>query len=117
MCDEESDFDHSIKSLEQTDPPLATELKRVQARRIRMNHLHRTRIQRISRLPCFTGSLEAGVAVERQQTDVNGQLMYDTEDVDSETVEDEVPDANEDDWVGEQLDGLNTFMLNLSLVD
>jgi len=44
MHDEESDFNRSIKSLGDTDPPLTTELERVWAQRVRMNNLHRTRI-------------------------------------------------------------------------
>ena len=44
MHDEESDFDKSIKSLGDTDPPLATELECVWAQCICMNNLHRARI-------------------------------------------------------------------------
>jgi len=117
MHDEESDFDKGIKSLGDTDPPLATELKCVQAQRVHMNNLHHTRIRQISELPCFTGSLESGIAVKHQHEQPYSSSGGFDRDMEVQDAEDDVVDTNEDDWVGEQLDALNTFILNLLLED
>jgi len=61
--------------------------------------------------------LESGIAVKRQHEQSYGSSGCFDRDTDVQDVEDDVVDANEDDWVGEQLDALNTFILNLSLED
>ena len=55
--------------------------------------------------------------MKRQHEQSYGSSGCFDRDTDVQDVEDDVVDANEDDWVGEQLDALNTFILNLSLED
>ena len=127
MHDDETDLQHAIKVSDSQDPLLIPELRRIQARQVRMNNIHHANIRRISLLPCFTGSLEAGQAVERTHlpgcsVDLGATHSVAARQVDEGEDSEDGEDGNalnaaEDDWAGEQLDALNTFMLNLSLID
>ena len=126
MRDDEADLQQAIDISRSQDPLLVLALQQVLARCIHMNDLHCMHICCIGLLPCFTGSLKAGQAEERLQfsrsaVDLGGMNVYTLqidEDEDSEDSEEGGEmDATEDDWAGEQLDALNTFMLNLSPID
>jgi len=126
MRDDEADLQRTIDISHSQDPLLVPVLQRVQAQQIHMNNLHCMHIHRIGNLPCFTGSLVAGQAEEHPQFSgsaadsnvTNTCTLQIDEDEDSEEGEEGGEmDATEDDWAGEQLDALNTFMLNLSLID
>jgi len=92
-----------------------------------MNSIHHANVHHIILFPCFTGSLEAGQAAERihlpgRSVDLGATHSVATQQIDEGEDSEDGKDgsalnAAEDDWAGEQLDALNTFMLNLSLVD
>ncbi|KAI0038002.1 hypothetical protein FA95DRAFT_1578459 [Auriscalpium vulgare] len=121
MHDEERDQARRITA-HATDTSLpsllvAAELRSYQARRIRVNNVHRARLERIFALPSFTGEGHAGTAVERKddmeedsQSPMHapvGQLLDDKQ-LDS-------VGAEEDDYVGEQMESLNQWIGDLAI--
>jgi len=68
MRDEETDITSSIHNLEGTDDLLVAELQDILARRLRMNDMHRSWIEAIYSLKCYTGSREAGTRIRRVPT-------------------------------------------------
>ncbi|KAI0059962.1 hypothetical protein BV25DRAFT_1918089 [Artomyces pyxidatus] len=115
MHDEEAVMQECIRSLKLSDPLLSREVQSRLERRVRMHNVHRSKLQQVFLLPCYTGSRELGIAVETPPVDISSYA--DRPMVVTQVNEDvEGLDANEDDWAGDQLDGLNSFMANLSLI-
>ncbi|KAI0038235.1 hypothetical protein FA95DRAFT_1567860 [Auriscalpium vulgare] len=123
MRDEEADLEQRIRICteegSQQSLLLAAQLCAYQARRVRVNNIHRARLERIFALPSFTGNRHAGIAVERAHEEIDrsqDEVMYTPDQL----LDDETMDsigAEEDDIVGEQLDNLNEWVGNLSMID
>ncbi|KAA1475563.1 hypothetical protein DENSPDRAFT_860864 [Dentipellis sp. KUC8613] len=64
MRDEEQQLRTRIVQLEKESPDLAAYLTSVEARVRRVNRTHRARLEEIAQLPCFTGTIEPGQAID-----------------------------------------------------
>jgi hypothetical protein len=119
MRDEEAELSQHIEALGARSPWLAAELTNLLARRVQMNDVHRTQLQEIFALSSYNGVRVPGTRV--------GQIAGDAEISDLQQPSSRLDDGNmggediyapdEDDFIGEQLDGLATYLENLSLVD
>jgi hypothetical protein len=108
MNDEEQHIAWCIAALNSNSPLLAAELLVLLARRRRVNNLHRTRISKIYSLKTYTGPQDPGIHA------IQGHPVAASESLD-ESPDDFIFTADEDDLVGDQLDGLTTYLESLSL--
>jgi hypothetical protein len=109
--DEELDFERHITRLEETDILLATELRDIRDRRVRVNRQHRARIAEIYKLPCYNGIISLGTRVGRAGIEISVD-----EDVSFEDREDdEEPEPDEDDIVVAELQNVEQFFEQLSI--
>ncbi|KAI0055191.1 hypothetical protein BV25DRAFT_1930474 [Artomyces pyxidatus] len=121
MRDEELGLRSQILRLESSDPLLARELTSRLDHRLRVHRIHRAKLQLIFELPCFTGSREPGVALNRYSS-CTDSLLTSSDFIDTfpslhnEDMEPEL-DAQEDDYAGDELDALNRFLSDLALID
>ena len=110
--DEELDFERHIALLEITDVLLATELRDMRDRRVRVNQQHKFRIAQICKLSCYNGLASLGTRVGRAPVENDMDLDSDFEK-DEEDEED--PEPDEDDVLVTQLDSLEQFFGQLSV--
>ena len=120
MRDEETDISLRIEALNMQAPWLAAELKDRLAQRVRMNNIHCACIQEIYSIRSYNGTRGPGIRV--------GQMAGDVDTSDSQTYgtgldngdsrdsgDDGIYLPDEDDFISDQLDGLATYLENLSL--
>jgi hypothetical protein len=111
MTREESDLKSAVDRLQTEGSPLAVEANKRLAHRVRQNNIHRTVIQKIYALPCYSGHRDStigfgGVTSERHaQGDGLGDGIGAPTGI----------SAEEDDIVGDELDRLNDFLGSLSI--
>jgi hypothetical protein len=115
MTREESHLRSAVDHLRSEGSPLAVEVNSLLARRIRQNNIHRTRIQKIYTLSCYSGLREAadefrGVTSESNAHGggLGGGSIGDAGLGEHINVE-------EDDVIGDELDRLNDFLGSLSI--
>lgn len=122
MRDEELELAHHITRLTGINPPLAIVITDIRDRRIQVNNQHRRCIAAIHSLPHFNGRKDLGVRAtsssdmddseDERGTDMgSGELCaVGVDDPDSEA------EPDEDDYTTTQLDNLETWMEQLSIL-
>ncbi len=105
MKDEELQINQHIAALKADSPLLAAELQSMLARRVRVNGIHHARISRIYTLQAYNGSRDPSVCIDQDIT----------ADVVTEGMEECIFAPDEDNAIGDQLDGLMMYLENLSL--
>jgi len=106
MRDEEFQISRRIATLRTESPLLTAELHSMLSRRVRVNDIHRARISRIYTLQVYNGARDPGIRISQDSSST---------DIAAEGVEESIFTPDEDDAVGDQLDGLTTYLENLSL--
>jgi hypothetical protein len=78
--DEELDFEEHIARVETTDMLLATELRDIRDRRVRVNRQHKVRIAEIYKLSCYNGTASLGTRIGRTHVesamDIDGDVGF-----------------------------------------
>jgi len=120
MRDEETDISLHIKALNMQAPWLAAELKDKLARHVQINNIHHARIQEIYSIRSYSGARGPGIRVGQMAGDVDTSDLQTcgtgSDDGGSGDSGDEgIYPPDEDDFIGDQLDGLATYLEKLSL--
>jgi len=117
MRDEEGELSQHAEALNTLSPWLAAELKTMLARRVRLNDVHRARMQQIFILSSYNGAQVPGIRAGQTMRDVGiSDLQMHNEGLDdSDTGEQDIYSPDEDDFIGDQLDSLVTYLENLTL--
>jgi hypothetical protein len=110
--DEELDLKRHITRLEKTDILLATELRDICDRRVRVNRRHRARIAEIYKLPCYNGITSLGTRIGRASIE---NSMDTDDDLEKDPEDDEEPEPDEDDIVVAELQNIEQFFEQLSI--
>ncbi|KAH9952513.1 hypothetical protein BGW80DRAFT_1194853 [Lactifluus volemus] len=120
MNNEETVLKTVITRLNESDLSLVVELKEMLVRRSRQNTVHRRHIYQIYNLPHYTGPRDPEISSclwMCSSLSTSEGLNHGDEAADLSAVQDDTPDVEEDDLLNEELDRVNDFLGNLSIVD
>jgi len=119
MRDEEADISQHIEALNMQSPWLAAELKDRLAWCVRVNNVHRACIWEIYSLRIYNGMQGPGIWVGQTAGGDVDTLDLQTHgtglDESGDAGEEGIYPPDEDDFIGDQLDGLAMYLENLSL--
>lgn len=120
MADEEVTLKATIARLQESHSPLAVEAEEYFARRSRQNLIHRKRIHQIYQLPHYTGPRNVAISCGLwAHPSVGSAEASDHSDdaIDLPITQDAIPDVEEDDLLCNELNMVNDFLGNLSIID
>jgi hypothetical protein len=120
---EEAMLKTAITCLNESNSSLKVKLKEMLVRHSWQNIVHRRHIYQIYNLPHYTGPRDSAISsclwMCSSFSTLGGQDHSDevAEAADLSFVQDDIPDVEEDDLLNEELDRVNDFLGNLSIID